>query len=146
MFTVHFNLCTVAVNVCLCEAVDYTDTVEGIQSVTRYVNLIHGFHISQLWTSFYWTPLYTCWSSPKTARNVLIFLPTESSFSSFCSFTSPICEKKTILHIFLKVYSLMSNWGRSQNFQTLNFLHIFVALWEKHTFSKELGWNHFSMK
>ena len=28
-----------------------------------------------------WTPLYTCWSSPKTARNVLIYLPTE--FSGF---------------------------------------------------------------
>ena len=28
----------------------------------------------------------------------------------------------------LKAYSLMSNRGRSQNFQNLNFLHIFVAL------------------
>ena len=44
-----------------------------------YVNPIHGFHISQPWTSSQWTPLYTCWSSPKTARNFLIYLPTESS-------------------------------------------------------------------
>ena len=46
-----------------------------------------------------------------------------------------------LLLLRLKAYSLMSNRGHSQNFQNLNFLHIFVAL-----LSEELGWNHFNMK
>ena len=33
-----------------------------------------------------------------------------------------------IFRVNLKAYSLMSNRGRSQNFQNLKFLHIFVAL------------------
>ena len=36
----------------------------------------------------------------------------------------------------LKAYSLMSNRGRSQNFQNLNFLHISVALHKEEQFSK----------
>ena len=36
----------------------------------------------------------------------------------------------------LKVYSLMSNRGRSQNCQNLNFLHIFVALLQEGHFPK----------
>ena len=33
----------------------------------------------------------------------------------------------------LKAYSLMLNRGHSENFQNLNFLHIFVALKEAHS-------------
>ena len=33
---------------------------------------------------------------------------------------------KSLRH--LKAYSRMSNWGRSENFQNLNVLHVFVAL------------------
>ena len=36
----------------------------------------------------------------------------------------------------LKAYSLMSNRGRSQNFQDLNFLHIFIALFYEAHFLK----------
>ena len=38
---------------------------------------------------------------------------------------------------------MMSNRGRSQNFQNLNFLHIFVALFREAHFSKGIGLQSF---
>ena len=40
------------------------------------------------------------------------------------------------IHLNLKAYSLISNRGHSKNFQNLNFLHLFVAVFQKLCFPK----------